>query len=73
MVQGAKVSVDSNNYGYNTICKSSISGGSGYTYGIVDLGPIQVSDDNSTALGELIPIIPPSKGHGYDIYKELGA
>ena len=22
---------------------------------------------------KLIPIIPPSRGHGYDIYKELGA
>lgn len=50
-----------------------VSGGFGYTYGIVDLGPIQVSDDSSVALGKLIPIIPPSKGHGFDIYKELGA
>jgi hypothetical protein len=43
-----------------------VSGGSGYTYGIVDLG-------SSFAIpAKLIPIIPPSKGHGYDIYKELG-
>ena len=41
-------------------------GGKDYTYGTVDL---------STSGGSgayLIPIIPPSKGHGYDIYKELG-
>ena len=41
-------------------------GGSGYTYGIVDL-PL------SSTAAKLIPIIPPSKGHGHDIYKELGA
>ena len=43
-----------------------VSGGSGYTYGIVDLG------SSFTTAAKLIPIIPPSKGHGYDIYKELG-
>jgi hypothetical protein len=47
------------------------SGGSGYTFALVDLGPI------SPALGgvaaKLIPIIPPARGHGDDIYKELGA
>ena len=41
-------------------------GGKGYTYGIVDLST------NSGSGSKLIPIIPPSKGHGYDIYKELG-
>ena len=50
-----------------------VSGGSGYTYGIVDLGPIQRSEVSSANLGKLVPIIPPSKGHGYDIYTELGA
>jgi hypothetical protein len=47
------------------------SGGRGYTYAVVDLGPI-----NATTVGtpaKLIPIIPPSRGHGYDVYKELGA
>jgi len=45
------------------------SGGKNYTWGFVDLGRI-----NSTAsvAAKLIPIIPPSKGHGSDIYKELG-
>jgi len=44
-------------------------GGKGYTYGIVDLKDIQPTVPNA----KLIPIIPPSKGHGSDIYKELGA
>ena len=45
-------------------------GGKGYTYGLVDLSDIQpVNNPNA----KLIPIIPPSKGHGSDIYKELGA
>jgi hypothetical protein len=37
---------------------------------MVDLGSL-----NSNAAGSyatLVPIIPPSRGHGYDIYKELG-
>ena len=47
------------------------SGGKGYTYGIVDLGPLNSNIVPSKA-AKLIPIIPPSKGHGYDLYKELG-
>jgi len=46
------------------------SGGSGYSYGIVDLGPLQKTSLSNYA--KLIPIIPPSKGHGYDLYTELG-
>ena len=41
-------------------------GGKGYTYGILDL------NDNTGSGAKLIPIIPPSKGHGYDVYTELG-
>jgi len=48
------------------------TGGSGYTYGIVDLGPLQPSGNISNP-AKLVPIIPPSVGHGYDLYKELGA
>ena len=47
------------------------AGGSGYTYGIVDLGSLQPSGSLADP-ANLIPIIPPSKGHGYDIYTELG-
>ena len=42
------------------------AGGKGYTYGIVDLST------NSGNGSKLIPIIPPSKGHGFNIYDELG-
>ena len=48
------------------------AGGSGYTYGIVDLGNLQTEDQND-GFAKLIPIIPPSRGHGYNIYEELGA
>ena len=47
------------------------AGGSGYTYGMVDLGTLQPG--SLTTPAELIVIIPPSRGHGYDIYKDLGA
>ena len=48
------------------------SGGSGYSYGLVDLGGLQDADHPSNQRAKLVPIIPPSLGHGYDIYKELG-
>ena len=47
------------------------SGGKGYTYGMVDLGTLNANVIPAKA-AKLIPIIPPSKGHGYDLYKELG-
>jgi hypothetical protein len=61
------VDVDANGKVTNTVVSS---GGKDYTYGMVDLGSINAS---SSTKAKLIPIIPPSKGHGYDIYKELGA
>lgn len=45
------------------------SGGKNYTFALVDLG----TTSNPGTYAELIPVIPPSKGHGFDIYKELGA
>jgi len=52
-----------------------ISGGFGYTYGILDLSTLNDNSSSSATFNfaKLIPIIPPSKGHGYDLYKELGA
>jgi len=51
-----------------------ISGGSGYTYGILDLSGFNAGAAlESGSYATLIPIIPPSKGHGHDLYKELGA
>jgi len=65
---GATVSITVNASGAITSA-NIVTGGSGYTYGIVDLQ--RTGTISSPA--ELIPIIPPSRGHGYDIYKELGA
>ena len=45
-------------------------GGRGYTWALVDLGPINQS---ASTAAKLDVIIPPSKGHGFDIYQELGA
>ena len=42
------------------------SGGSGYTFGIINF-----SGGNNNS--KLIPIIPPARGHGDNIYEELGA
>lgn len=66
---GAKVSITTNSSG-EIISTKVVSGGAGYTYGIVDLKTSQLNPSNPA---KLIPIIPPSRGHGYDIYTELGA
>ena len=63
---GGKVSITVDSAG--TITDVAVTnGGKGYTYGIIDLPPSSPSDT-----AKLIPIIPPSKGHGYNIYEELG-
>ena len=63
---GAKVSITVNSDG-QIIETNIVSGGSGYTYGVVDLK----SGSNNSPAYTLVPIIPPTRGHGYDIYKEL--
>ena len=68
---GGKVVVDTNNLGKITSATVS-AGGQGYSYGMVDLGTINAGVTTTNA-AQLIPIIPPSNGHGYDLYKELGA
>ena len=45
------------------------AGGKGYTWAFVDLSRI---NGTASTMAKLIPIIPPAKGHGSDIYKELG-
>tara|TARA_B100002019_G_scaffold291169_1_gene310582 strand:- start:5689 stop:7260 length:1572 start_codon:yes stop_codon:yes gene_type:complete len=47
------------------------AGGKNYTFALIDLGTTATTVPGVFA--QLIPIIPPSKGHGYDIYTELGA
>jgi len=67
---GAKVNIEVNTSG--TIIKTTVvSGGSGYTFGIVDFG--HGATDTISNPAKLIPIIPPSRGHGYNIYEELGS
>jgi hypothetical protein len=68
---GGRVFVEANEDGQ--IIKTTVTaGGSGYTYGIVDLGPLQTVDTIPFP-AKLIPIIPPSRGHGYDLYREMGS
>ena len=68
---GAKVVIDTDSNG--KIIKTVVSsGGQGYTYGMVDLGPLGNSGVSVGNFAKLIPIIPPSRGHGYDLYKVLG-
>ena len=65
---GGKVRVDVEG---GKITKAVVTaGGKGYSYAMVDLGSINSNTTGNSA--KLIPIIPPSKGHGFDIYKELG-
>ena len=45
-----------------------VSGGSGYTFGIVDLE----SSGTVSNPAKLIPIIPPSRGHGYRYLFRIG-
>lgn len=65
---GAKVIVDVVGGKISDVLVSS--GGKGYSYGRVDLSSI---NQGATGFAHLIPIIPPSRGHGYDIYTELGS
>ena len=72
---GGKVQITVDTTGKISNTKIS-SGGSGYTFGIVDLGTVQINPTGSLSTvnaAKLIPIIPPSKGHGHNIYKELGS
>jgi hypothetical protein len=65
---GATVSLDVDTSGRITDATVT-SGGKNYTYALVDLG----TTGNPGIYAQLIPIIPPSKGHGFDVYRELGA
>ena len=65
--EGAKVIVDVVGGKINDVLVAN--GGKNYTYGRVDLSPL---NQGATSFAHLIPIIPPSRGHGFDIYKELG-
>jgi hypothetical protein len=49
------------------------NGGSGYTYGTVDLVSANVTNSSTDKDAEFDVIIPPPGGHGSNIYRELGA
>lgn len=71
--EGAEAIIEVNSLGEITSATVA-SGGKGYTYGIVDLDSFNgLVGAGGGSYAELMPIIPPSKGHGFDIYKELGA
>jgi len=64
---GARAIIDVNS---GRITKAVVAkGGKGYSWGVVDLGTINGS---ASSAAKLDVIIPPSKGHGFDIYEELG-
>ena len=65
---GGEVQITANTEG-EIVRTKVVNGGSGYTFGIVDLKTSGTPNNRA----KLIPIIPPSRGHGYDIYTELGA
>ena len=67
---GGKVVVDVNSSGNITNAVVS-AGGKGYSFASVDLGPIRPTGVGNAA-ANLIPIIPPSRGHGFNVYNELG-
>jgi hypothetical protein len=68
--QGAKATIVVNNDSKVESVTVSI-GGSGYTYGTVDLSGGNVPTGTTTPTFDVI--IPPKGGHGADIYRELGA
>jgi len=65
---GGKVRILTNTQG-QVIQAQVTQGGKGYSYARVDLSSINGS---AAKYARLSPIIPPSKGHGYNAYKELG-
>jgi hypothetical protein len=69
---GAKATVVIGNQ--KTVSSITISeGGSGYTFGTVDYQSAGITIGSGGTAPEFDVIIPPKGGHGYDIYRELGA
>jgi hypothetical protein len=51
-------------------------GGTGYTKGVIEFDPKLMPDmdfENKGTIAKIDVVIPPKGGHGYDIYRELGA
>jgi hypothetical protein len=67
---GGRVSINVSGSG-SIVSTTIVAGGYDYTWAIVDLGSLQPSGSIPNP-AKLIPIIPPSRGHGYNLYTELG-
>ena len=71
--EGGRVRLTTNSLG-QIIETQVTSGGSGYSFGRVDLSSENAGVQTATsAFAKLTAIIPPSRGHGFNVYKELGA
>jgi hypothetical protein len=68
--ENGRVLIDTINGSITEVSVSS--GGRGYSYGVIDLTEVGNASVPADSKAKLVLIIPPSKGHGYDIYKELG-
>ena len=69
---GAKASVTVNADGKIESVDVS-SGGSGYSFGTLDLEGAGITNTNASTDAVTSVVIPPNGGHGSDIYSELGA
>lgn len=49
------------------------NGGSGYSYASIDYGAVNIGGNSNYTSPNIDVIIPPRGGHGFDIYRELGA
>lgn len=69
---GGKVSITVDNSGKVSNIEVT-NGGSNYTFGTINLNKSGITNSSTSTDAQFDVIIPPPGGHGYDIYKELGA
>jgi hypothetical protein len=69
---GGKVSITVDNSGKVGSIEVT-NGGSNYTFGTINLNKSGITNSSSSTDAQFEVIIPPPGGHGYNIYKELGA
>ena len=69
---GGKASVTVNSDGKIEAVDVS-TGGSGYTFGTLDLDGAGITNSASSTDAQTSVVIPPQGGHGSDIYRELGS
>lgn len=69
---GGKVSITVDSSGKISSVEVT-NGGSNYTFGSINLNKAGITNSSSSTDAQFDVIIPPKGGHGYDIYRELGA